>query len=337
MTPADIIYETIGPGGRRKCIKVGCGDICGIEEDVDIVVCSAARDCYHPTPGTLIEGLLRRKGISVYDLAREPELNLRTLGGWISQPLHGNFRRIACVELVDWRNREDFAYQRSVILATAFTTLRYLLEQTANRGIPLRRVVLPLLGSGRQHIEPSYLVVPLMKECLTALQSIDTLEEIVFYDMNAERVAMLRQAAQKLTAPAASAAQIFISYNSRDLSRAQLVKSSLKEQGLSCWMAPDSIPVGSSYLEEIPSALNQASAVALVLTPEAEISNWVYKEIGTAISRSCPVYPIQLCDYDVGQTFRFLLEGCQIFKNWDDLEPLRYQRYAKMVADKICP
>ena len=52
----------------------------------------------------------------------------------------------------------------------------------------------------------------------------------------------------------------------------------LTERGVKCWMAPYSIPTGSSYQTEIPSALSNTPNVLLVLSKEAETSRWVQKE-----------------------------------------------------------
>lgn len=44
---------------------------------------------------------------------------------------------------------------------------------------------------------------------------------------------------------------VFISYKSEQKEIALKIKDILEENGISCWMAPESIPVGSNYAAEI--------------------------------------------------------------------------------------
>ena len=58
----------------------------------------------------------------------------------------------------------------------------------------------------------------------------------------------------------------FISYKTDDLHEALWVKEKLGEKGVPCWMAPDSIPGGSSYAQEIPKAIRNCFAFILILS-----------------------------------------------------------------------
>ena len=49
---------------------------------------------------------------------------------------------------------------------------------------------------------------------------------------------------------------VFISYKSDEYAQAIWVKDALETNGISCWMAPMSIPGGSSYAKEIPHAID---------------------------------------------------------------------------------
>ena len=69
-------------------------------------------------------------------------------------------------------------------------------------------------------------------------------------------------------------------------------------------------------MEEIPLALSAAPVFALILTPEAESSKWVPKELEVAIDTESTLIPIQLMDYKLGARFRFALAAEQIFPAW---------------------
>lgn len=53
---------------------------------------------------------------------------------------------------------------------------------------------------------------------------------------------------------------IFISYSSRDYNTAQTIRKVLENNSIECWMAPESIPMGSDYACEIPDAIEKCSA-----------------------------------------------------------------------------
>ena len=66
--------------GMEKKIRIVHGDLCDVTDLVDVVVCSAFKGGYTPTPGTLIGSLLRQRNISVEALALSPEMDLRRMG-----------------------------------------------------------------------------------------------------------------------------------------------------------------------------------------------------------------------------------------------------------------
>ena len=143
-------------------------------------------------------------------------------------------------------------------------------------------------------------------------------DKIVADFMDEAKAAMVAQTLKDLTAPIAApdAPSIFVSYSSRNTDIALRMRNALNQCGLQCWMAPDSIPSGSSYQEAIPLALSRTSAVALLLTPEAVASRWVSKEIGVAIGKGQHILPYQPEPFDLNDTFSFLLDGEQIYPAW---------------------
>lgn len=311
-------YEFQTKAGTHKTIRVVWGDLCDTAERYDVVICSAFQGDYLPVPRTLIGGLMKKRDIFVHGLAQEPELDLRNMGCWLSRELEGDFRRIACVELLNFRNRFDDRLSASTILKGAFSTMRFVLEQAAFRGISVRSVALPILGCGCQGISVSDVAGPLINQCAQALETVEGMECITFYERSSHKVAALKEVLERMKrANHPQASQVFISYSSHCLERAARLRRSLEKRGLRCWMAPDSIPAGSDYSREIPVALDQVQVLALLLTPEAELSNWVHKEVGIAIGNGRTVIPYQPAAYPLGRQFRFLLEGIQILRGWE--------------------
>lgn len=310
-------YEFKTLSGQTKTLRLLQGDLVKADRGYDVVVCSAFRNDYIPTASALIGKLLNYRGILVHALAKDPELDLRDMGCWLSRELEGDFRRIACVELLSYRDRHNERMNVSTILKGAFATLRFVLEQADLRSIPVRDVALPILGTGNQGIAVREIAGPLLNQCLRALEGIPGLRSITFYELRPEKLREMMEVLNALTRPEpAASAQVFISYSTRCTAQAARMRAALENRGLRCWMAPDSLGVGSDYSREIPVVLNQVQAVALLLTPEAEQSNWVHKEVGVAIGSGRKVIPYQPAAYELGSQFRFLLEGIQIFPGW---------------------
>lgn len=48
---------------------------------------------------------------------------------------------------------------------------------------------------------------------------------------------------------------VFISYRSKDADAANAVRMVLQQNGIECWMAPESISMGDDYSNAIPKAI----------------------------------------------------------------------------------
>ena len=60
--------------------------------------------------------------------------------------------------------------------------------------------------------------------------------------------------------------KVFISYSSKEYDEAYAIKQVLETNGISCWMAPQSIPSGSDYSHEIPRAIKSCEVFLLILS-----------------------------------------------------------------------
>lgn len=186
-------------------------------------------------------------------------------------------------------------------------------------GIAPSNVIMPVLGSGNQKIELCYIVPPLINQCIRALTDIECLQTITFCDYDDEKVrtliAMLESAEKK-----EKNSDLFISYCSAQREYADCLRKMLTDRGIRCWMAPYSIPTGSSYQAEIPAALSNIPNVLLILSKEAEASRWVQKEVGCAIGARHKLIPVRRSMYQLSQQFSFLLDGEQIYDMDDRLD-----------------
>lgn len=113
---------------------------------------------------------------------------------------------------------------------------------------------------------------------------------------------------------------VFISYSSMDYKNASLIRSVLEENDIICWMAPESIPMGGDYSNEIPEAIEACDAFLLVLSYQSQLSNWVPKELDLAITHNKPIIPFQIDNAMITKSFNFRLTNIQrieAFQNMD--------------------
>lgn len=113
---------------------------------------------------------------------------------------------------------------------------------------------------------------------------------------------------------------VFISYKAEEYVEASWVKSVLEENGFTCWMAPASIPGGSSYADEIENAIINCSVFVLILSQKAQESKWVKKELDVALNKEKIILP-------------FMIENCQLQKafNYYLTDVQRYNAYISKV------
>ena len=104
---------------------------------------------------------------------------------------------------------------------------------------------------------------------------------------------------------------VFISYSSKDFDKVNNVKSILEINGISCWMAPQCIPTGSSYAKEIPVAIRSCRVFLLMITSRSQESQWVPKEVSLALSECKCVIPFVIEDCILTDIFNFFLTDVQ--------------------------
>jgi len=125
---------------------------------------------------------------------------------------------------------------------------------------------------------------------------------------------------------------VFISYSTKDQDIADQTKKVLETNGFSCWMAPQSIPAGSDYGEEIPKAINNCKVFLLLLSQSSQDSNWVPKEVGQAIGKGKTVVPFQIDNAAIKDSFDFYLTNSQRISAYNRISEA-YQELVKRLLD----
>ena len=105
---------------------------------------------------------------------------------------------------------------------------------------------------------------------------------------------------------------VFISYSSSDRELVNQIIHILESLGISYWIAPEMIPVGSNYAREIPKAIQNCRVFLLMLSAKSQESIWVEKEIDSAICYKKSIIPFQIDDTPLNDMFRFYLNNVQM-------------------------
>lgn len=106
---------------------------------------------------------------------------------------------------------------------------------------------------------------------------------------------------------------VFISYKAEEFSEASWVKNTLETNGVTCWMAPQSIPGGSSYASEIETAIKNCKVFVLILSQNSQNSKWVTKELDRALNCGKIIMPFDIDNYPLNNAFNFYLTDVQRF------------------------
>ncbi len=112
--------------------------------------------------------------------------------------------------------------------------------------------------------------------------------------------------------------KVFISYHSEEYSEASTIRNILTANGISCWMAPESIPFGSNYASEIPKAIEGCEVFLLILSKKSQRSRWVALELDRAMNEGKLIYPLQIEKCDIVDPFNFMLSQTQRYNAYTE-------------------
>lgn len=106
---------------------------------------------------------------------------------------------------------------------------------------------------------------------------------------------------------------VFISYKSEQKQIALKIKNILEENGISCWMAPESIPGGSNYAAEITQAINCCKEFVVILSSLSQDSKYVLKEIDFAIKTNKNILPFVIDEFDFNNSIDYYFTNVQVY------------------------
>jgi hypothetical protein len=105
--------------------------------------------------------------------------------------------------------------------------------------------------------------------------------------------------------------QIFISYSSKDANVANKMVAYLESHGCTCWIAPRDIASSEDYTDQINDAIKSSQSLLLIVSEKSICSQWVKKELTTAVSYNKRIIPFKIQDVTLSGGLEFMLINLQ--------------------------
>ncbi|MDO9368179.1 MAG: toll/interleukin-1 receptor domain-containing protein [Sphingopyxis sp.] len=90
------------------------------------------------------------------------------------------------------------------------------------------------------------------------------------------------------------AAEVFISYSSKDRTVANMVCALLEARGHRCWIAPRDIIPGTAWGEAIVDGIKSARVFVLIFSSHANASPQILREVERAVHHGMPILPFRI-------------------------------------------
>lgn len=110
--------------------------------------------------------------------------------------------------------------------------------------------------------------------------------------------------------------EIFISYAHQDKETAELVCSTLEQNGHPCWIAPRDILPGRSWSEAIIDGIESSRLVLLIFSDAANESPQVCREVERAVHKGVPVLPLRVENVLPDKEFEYFLGAVHWLDAW---------------------
>ena len=260
-------------------ICVGDATKCSADESVDILAISSFKDCYAPTPGTMIESLWKQ-GIDVDQFAADKEVDERDRWHcWISHllPQHVPFRRILCFE-------QGCAIDPASVVGNVFRMVtEFSLSKTCQNFNTLR---IPLLSTGDQRTSKSIMLEAIIRQAYNHLKGSLPVSkvQIVLHEKSHDIYQLVFEAGiffEKIKNEWGAMKNhndpqydFFVSYRRIDYSYAQTMINTMHQRapGIRMFIDENSIQAGSYWKPSIISGLH-ASRKAICLITDSYVDS----------------------------------------------------------------
>jgi O-acetyl-ADP-ribose deacetylase (regulator of RNase III) len=284
MQPLDTI-RVYRHGREPGLIQLFHGDLTAMPagHEVKVLVVSAYPRDYWPMGGTVI-GALHDKGVSVEELADDPEADLRDVFGcWLSRrfdpPSGVRAERILCFEP---ETRDIYQRPNDVVEAL----YQALAPFVAGR-FRLNTVAMPLVSTGNVGCDDREIAVPLVGTALRWMQSGFPLDVVKLVCFRREAAQTVQEVFRELKQQHALY-DVFLSYCHQDKERVDEFLALLRERqpGLTVFCDRVTLEGGHAWRGRILDAVRSSSFFVPFYSPDYLLSVMCVDEFGTALMAS---------------------------------------------------
>ncbi len=106
---------------------------------------------------------------------------------------------------------------------------------------------------------------------------------------------------------------VFISYAGEDGKVAEVLRRTLEEEGIKCWIAPRDVPIGTNYEDAIIDAICVSRLMILIISEHSNKSPHVKREIQNACLEDSPtqILPLRVDAIPLNKALRYYLSSLQ--------------------------
>jgi TIR domain len=276
---------------KDRLVMLFIGDLAGLpeREAVDVLIVSAFPNDYVPTPTSLI-GALARIGVSVADLAKDREVDLRRFSScWLSRPIEQptvHFRRLLCFE-PSHRGRAAEVVGDIFRSIVPFTT----------GNPPIFQIAMPLLASGDQG-EPAEVMLEALTEAsvhwLSVGLPLDRIKIVVRDSADYQSLRNTFARVKRRHAGTGSGPQqwtfrfdVFVSYCQQNKEEVDDLVRELQQHrpGLRIFLDRLELQPGAAWQQHIFESLEHSQKVICVFSPDYLASKICQEEFHMALFR----------------------------------------------------
>jgi hypothetical protein len=129
-----------------------------------------------------------------------------------------------------------------------------------------------------------------------------------------------------------SAHDVFICYSARDKNIATAICAGLEAEDVRCWMAPRDIVPGADWGESIIDAINEAHAMVLVFSSNAnDAQQQIKREVERAVNKGMPVIPFRIENVMPTKALEYFLST----PHWLDAFTPPLDEHVRQLADSV--
>jgi TIR domain len=125
-------------------------------------------------------------------------------------------------------------------------------------------------------------------------------------------------------------------FSDRDRDQASDIVSHLETDGIACWVSYRDVPFGEDFQDAIVSAIEEASAMVLVVSGAANDSQEIRKELALASTQRLFVLPVRIENFEPTKGLKYQLATRQridLFEDRDKNMRLMVETLRKRVSN----